>query len=414
MNARLDRARSGDSTGRGSDRLAIHPDRAARMRGTAIVFVSIAIVSCLAFAVLTLDVGMIVMTKIQLQNAADAAALAGASALRNGDQAEARRRAIAVAGQNLAWRNGLQPVVISNADVTFPTATRCRVRTHRTHETGDPLRTFFIGVLDPGSDRLADASALAEAEFADLCGSSCFKPWSPVDRWNDVNNNGQYDYGESYTDSNNNGQYDLGEPYNDANRNFQRDPDEPYDPVTTGYHPSKDVGTRITLKLGNSQDAITPGHFYAVDLPPLHDPSGTPPGTGGSTYRDYIANCAPFTVDLGDSLQVETGNMVGPTRQGALDLISQDPTAYWDNATQTIQGSAYGTSPRVCKLALFNPRYTPKSGRNFVVVSKLGAFFIETVGPGSNVRGVYMGLTTTGNPCTGGEPTFLTGLRLIE
>jgi hypothetical protein len=353
---------------------------------------------------------MILMTKIQLQNAADAAALAGASAfLDGGGQAEARARAIAVAGENVAWQDGLDPVVISNADVTFPTATRCRVRTHRTRATGDALRTFFISVLDPGSDRLAEANAVAEAEVMDICSASCFKPWSPVDRWDDTDGDNEYDYHEPYTDSNNNGQYDLGEPFTDQNANAAWDPDEPYDPYVTGYHAPEDIGLRITLKLGDPHDTIVSGHFYAIELD--GDPSG-----GASEYRNCIREpcCWPYEIGLGDSLLVKPGNMVGPTRQGTQDLIDQDPSAYWDNASQSVQGSVYGTSPRAVKIALFDPRYTPKSGRNWVTVSNLGAFFVESVRAG-DVTGVYMGLTTQGEPCAGpGDPTFLVGLRLVE
>ena len=54
-------------------------------------------------------------------------------------ETEARARAIAVTGENVAWRSGLEPVVINDADITFPAARRCRVRTHRTAATGDAV-----------------------------------------------------------------------------------------------------------------------------------------------------------------------------------------------------------------------------------------------------------------------------------
>ena len=41
-------------------------------------------------------------------------------------------------------------------------------------------------------------------------------------------------------------------------------------------------------------------------------------------------------------------------------------------------------------------------------------FFLESVGQQSNITGVFMGTTTGGDPCAGGEPTFLVGLRLTE
>lgn len=386
----------------------------ARMRGSALVFVAIAMVTCLAFSVLTIDIGLIMMTRVQLQNAADAAALAGASALVGATQETATDRAIAIAAENRAWLDGgLAPVGIEAGDVTFPAATRCRVQTHRTRATGDALRTYFVGVLAPASDRLAQTTAAAEAEYYFLCGSDCLKPWSVPDRWNDTNRNGAYDYGEAYTDSNRNGRYDVGEPYTDSNRNGVRDPDEPYDPRSTGYLPPRDIGLRITLKVGQPQDTIVPGFFYAVDFPPLGDPQGSPQN-GANQYRWNIANCSPYTIEVGDTLQVEPGNMRGPTRQGAQALIDSDPGASWDAGAKSVMGSAYGTSPRVIKIGFFDPRYTPKSGRNYVIVSKLGAFFIESVSSNSQVTGVFMGLGTQGEACNPGQPGFLTSLRLVE
>jgi hypothetical protein len=381
-------------------------------RGAVIIFVAVSLAACLAFAVLAIDVGAIFVTRVQLQNAADAAALAGASALLNGDQAEATDRAIAVAGENVALQDGPEPVVISDDDVTFPTASRCRVVTHRTEATGDPLQTFFSPIVGV-TDRLAQVTAVAEAEYYLICATDCIKPWSIPDRWQDLDGDEEFDYGDPYTDVNDNGNWDLGEPFDDDDGNGQYTPPEPYDPVSTGYLPPADVGIRLMLKAGDPHDAIVPSFFYAVCLPPLHSPEG-PPQPGANTYRWNIANCNSSMVSVGDSLEVEPGNMQGPTRQGVNELIDLDPDAYWDAGTQTVQGSNFGTSPRVVKVAFFDPRYTPKSGRNFVIVSKLSAMFVEGVGPQNSVIGVFMGLGTQGTACDGAEPGFLTGLRLVE
>ena len=117
-------------------------------------------------------------------------------------------------------------------------------------------------------------------------------------------------------------------------------------------------------------------------------------------------------ISVGDWLQIEPGNMRGPTKQGVNDLIAQDPGAFWSNATQTVEGSAYGTSPRVIKIALFDPLATPASGRNHVVISKLGAFFLESVDNQSTVTGRFMDETTTGQPCDPNDPALLYGLNL--
>jgi hypothetical protein len=362
-------------------------------------------------AVLAIDFGLIYLTRVQLQSAADAAAIAGAAALIEGDEQLAETRAITIAGENQAWRDGLETVGIGADDVTFPTSTRCRVTTHRTQGTGDALRTFFVGVL--GAQRLANVTAVATAEAIDVCGTTCLKPWSVPDRWDDVNGNGEYDYGDPYTDLNGNDQWDPGEPFDDQNGNGVYDGPEPYDPLGTGYLPPADVGTPIQLKIGQPQDAITPGFFFAVDFPPLNSPQGTPE-TGASVYNWTIENCSPYTIRVGDHLQIEPGNMTGPTKDGAQHLIDQDPGAYWDSQSNSIEGSSYGTSPRLIKLAFFDPQALPPSGRNHVVVSKLGAFFLEDVAPNGTVTGRFMDLVTAGEDCGPNPGGLLYSVKLVE
>jgi hypothetical protein len=165
------------------------------------------------------------------------------------------------------------------------------------------------------------------------------------------------------------------------------------------------------LKVGQPGDTIVPSFFYAVDLPPLDGSKKVK--SGASLYREHIIDCAPYLVELGDSLQVKPGNMQGPTRQGVQELIDQDPSAVWDNASQSVIGSVFGTSPRVVKIALFDPRYTPKSGRDFVIVAKLAAFFIERVDADGGVTGVLTGAMTQGEPCATEDPTFLTSVHLV-
>jgi Flp pilus assembly protein TadG len=93
--------------------------------GSVIILVTVSIVALLCFALLAIDGSIMMTTKTQLQNAADAAALAGASGLgEGGSQALATERAINTAAQNDAVRETRVPVVITESDVTFPTYTR--------------------------------------------------------------------------------------------------------------------------------------------------------------------------------------------------------------------------------------------------------------------------------------------------
>ena len=60
--------------------------RPNRRRGAALLMVTVAIVALMSFAIISIDGAILLTTKGQLQNAADSAALAGASALLQGDQ----------------------------------------------------------------------------------------------------------------------------------------------------------------------------------------------------------------------------------------------------------------------------------------------------------------------------------------
>lgn len=354
-------------------------------RGSIIIMAAVALVAMFAFAALTIDGAMMMTTKNQLQAAADAAALAAASGLVEGSQATATDRAIAIASSNLAELDIKRPVIITAADVTFPTPTTVRVQTHRTQGTGDALVAYFLKFGDPNSNNRTDVTAHAVAEYYDVCGSECLKPWSIPDRWGDSNGNNRYDAGE------------------------------PYDPIGTGYQAPGDVGTNIVLKVGNPSQAIAPGQFFPVDLPSLDCNCGVTPQTGGADYRWNIANCNTYVVDVGDRLQVEPGNMVGPTKAGVQELVDRDPGAYWDGQNQTVAGSAYGKSPRIILVAFFDPTSPPTSGRNWVRVTKVGAFFIEGVQPNGDVTGRFIKATVDGEKCAVQNPgTFLKGITLVE
>jgi hypothetical protein len=238
-------------------------------------------------------------------------------------------------------------------------------------------------VVDLSLPNTVDVTAVAVAEIADICTTDCLKPWAIPDRWDDLNDNGVYD------------------------------PGEPYDPILTGYVPPGDVGTPIVLKIGNPHASIAPGQFFPVDFPPLG--YGENPHTGGDYYREWIATCSPYPIAVGDSLQLEPGNMVGPTDQGVDELIALDPTAYWDEERRTIGGSAFGLSPRAIKVPFFDPTRPPDSGRNWVYVTKIAAFFLESRGPGSRVNARFMELASPGTPCPeGAPPSFIHGLTLVQ
>jgi Flp pilus assembly protein TadG len=355
-------------------------------RGSALILVTGSIALLIAFAIIAIDVPILLTTKGQLQSAADAAALAGASGLLAGSRDLAIQRAIEFASYNDALQETRVSVVITEADISFPAADIIRVQTHRTEGTGDALRTYFRRLVDPLNGNRADVTAVAEAQWYDVCGAKCLKPWAVPDRWDDTNANGVYDAGE------------------------------PYEPGVTSYLAPRDVGTTITLKAGSPQDAIAPGNFFPVCYPPLDFPGGEPE-TGGDTYREWIAGCTPYTVGPGDRLLVQPGNMVGPTRQGFEDLIALDPNARWDVGTQTVTGSAWGMSPRIALVPFFDPTQPPTGGRDWVRITRVGVLFIEQM-LGNEVRGRFMTINVPGIMCPPGSPgsmgAMVKGITLIQ
>lgn len=352
------------------------------------ITITLTIVLMFLFAMVVIDGAIVQTTKTMLQNAADAAALAGVSGLVNDvdNLTLARERAKLMAAANKAVEDIQTPVIITNDDIEFPEPGQIRVTTHRTAAKGDPVRTYFLRFIDLVRPNTADVTAVATAEVYDVCGVKCVKPWSVPDRFNDVDGNGEWTPGIDF-----------------------------YDPIITGFQAPGDVGLQITLHSGNPSETPAPGQYFSIDLPPLDYPGGPAPITGGDAYREFIAECAEYTVAPGDWLQCEPGQMVGPTVQGVLDLIAQDPNAQWDAATQSVINSDFGLSPRVALIPFFNPEVGIDSGRYKVEVTKVAAFFIESVGPGSRVTGRFLRVSAPGEPCEEDDPeSFIVGLHLIE
>jgi len=340
-------------------------------KGSSLIMVTISIVAIMAFAVLAIDLSIIQLAKTQLQNAADAAVLAGALELgqTNGDQAAATTQAITIAGLNVAIQNTQQPVVITSADVTFPEDKKITVFTHRTIATNDPVMLYFMNVLNTTIGKQGEMTAHASANIYPVSGTNCIKPWCMPDKWDDADNDSLYDVGEFY------------------------------DPYITGYKIPDHLGQQIVLKLNKSQDSPRMGWFYAVDFAPIN--TGEVVEVGADAYREWIGYCEPYMISIGDRLQIEPGNMIGPTGQGIGDLIARDPDAYWDAASGTVMGSIHPTSPRVLKVTLFNPQVgvqTDSNGRDYLTIVKIIVVFLEGY-QAKDVVGRFMRQAVAGEPC---------------
>jgi Flp pilus assembly protein TadG len=354
-----------------------------RARGSTMVIVALVMVALLGFAALAIDVGVIYTAKAQCQNAADAGALAGAgymltlNNLNPGATNKIKTRAVDYANFNSVLST---PVSILTSDVTIDlNLKRCTVCVPRTTARGNPVPTFFARVLLRNS---VDVSACATAEVANAQVSNCLKPWALPDAFVDGNGNGVYDPGDYYEQ----GVTSYGTDYR---------------------HNGFDVGTQLTVKQADPSGAIAPGQFFPIDLPILNSPD-----TGGDRYRDNITTCNPSPVSVGDTLYTENGNMIGPTLQGVQDLILQDQYAYWDTTSGQVGGSSYGAagSPRIIRVAFFDPGDPPVSGKTTIVVTNIASLFLE--GINGNVVTARIMLASGQTP--GGNPGGLQFVRLVQ
>jgi hypothetical protein len=383
------------------------------------VHVALILVAMIAFSALTIDLGAMFVSRRQVQNAADAAALAASLSLsyvNSTDVTLARNSAISAAQQNLVW--GQQPDILAT-DVTVlgacpagapgvgPCVQANVFRTSYQRANGSPLPTFFaqiVGVNEQGVRATATAQLQAGTGTAD-----CVKPVAVPDRW--IENR---PVPAQWTNSSTFERYEQ----NGNNKGALLTPADDYVPPTTnslgsGFTVQNDYGTELILKEGNPHDAIDPGFFYPIVIDPTC--------VGGNCYRDAWEGCSAVPIGPGTVLNPEPGNMIGPTRQGVTTLINQDPTASWSTAANGGRGGPVGgcmaagtcgRSPRWVAIPLFDVKaydqartLENQNGRTVpITIVKVIGFWLDRI-QGNNVYGRIMYYPTTsftGPPIPGG------------
>ena len=390
-------------------------------RGAVLVHVAIAMLVLIAFSALAIDYGALLVGRSQAQNAADAAALAGASSLAFDDPDDiprAKDSAAAAAQANLVL--GAAPSIVAATDVqmVFPCPpgapglpdTCIRANVYRSAGRSNALPTFFAQIVGVTSQ---DVRATATAQVVTGNATDCLKPWAVADKWDENWENGAVNNGPWTPTSN----FDK---YMKQGNDYVPDPSVTtpdiytaptptssgtgFAPFDSNGNPTSDYGLQISLKIGNSQNRLSSGWFLSLDLP---CPAGV--GTGANCYRWNIKNCNDTVYKIGDSLTVssEQGNMVGPTDQGVegggptngdgLAILLRDPDASWNSTTNTIQGSCapgvcgdglyHASSPRIVPVAVFNLDSffaSSPNGQTSVTITNIMGFFIEGMGSGQN------------------------------
>ncbi|NNF13726.1 MAG: hypothetical protein HKN72_10895 [Gemmatimonadetes bacterium] len=392
-----------------------------RERGGTLVLMAVVSVAMLGLAALAVDVGMGFTAKGEAQRIADAAALAGASAFLEYEGADgvapAEERAY-----DFALRNVIRNVDVDSSELTIqvvPDESLVRVWVQR-----ESIGTWFARLI--GVDEM-NILASAAAQATQAGAARCLKPFAVPDLWHDADD-----------DTDGDRVWDEGEEWELGSH-----PDDRYIPYTgpdgaadaTGYGsewrgPDQDFGAQINLKMPDPQSEYVPapGIFlpwripYDDDQEPCDQGGGGGQDSGGAVYRRNICSCNNSPVELGAEYQIEPGNMIGPTNQGVDELIEDDPNAYWDPTMDGgrggIRDSDFGdglSSPRVIKLALFDPSEIEGSGMQTIRFNNFALMFIEEqAGRHDPVVARFMyfvsGEESTG-PTTGSLVRYL---RLVE
>ena len=412
--------------------------RSGPERGAVLIHVAIGIVVLIGFLTFVVDYGVMWVGRGQAQNAADAGALAGAVAMAfdaNGWTNRTPTGPARTAARQMAitnWVIGQAPDVNIATDVYFTGApadmcpadangnTPCiRVDVYRNQARANPLPSIFgqaFGIAPYG----VRATATARVAIADS--SDCMKPWIIPDKWLD-----HYDVTptidvDNWTDD------DRFET-RDNRDNPLPNPDvyTPPSPTNagTGFKATPqsqggDLGRRVVLKQGGPSTAIGPGIFQPVRIPRYDGAS-----QGGDEYRENIATCAGLPIGIGDVLESENGNMIGPTRQGVLDLIALDPSAQWDSTSNSVINScataspSCGRSPRIVAVPVYNTAVYDTTRRQglpqFTIINIVG-FFIEQM-QGNDVVGYFTevpGLVRAATAPIDPSASFLTQIQLIR
>lgn len=297
--------------------------------GAALVLAGVALTGILGMAALAIDVAMVYGARGDAQRAADAAALAGASAFvdanPNSVAGDAVSRAMETAQRNTIRRAVIAPdevtVVVDEEDATV------RVTIRR-----GQLSTLFARALGVGA---VPVSARATARVSEATSASCVKPFAPPEGGGGGGGTG------------------AGRPGGRRNR--------PGSGTSTGNGGNGYAyGQQMVLK-GPSANAesfpwVIPTEAGWEGPCPVHGASHTPP-----RYEANICNCNRTTVTTGTSYGRVAGWQGGlrqHTSSGVAGLLAQDPNAVWDPGRGEVVGSQHANwrrSPRVVSVPLYDP-----------------------------------------------------------
>lgn len=128
-------------------------------------------------------------------------------------------------------------------------------------------------------------------------------------------------------------------------------------------------GQSYEIKLGGGSG----GNYSALSLD----------GTGANNYRDNIVNGSSGSYAISESVNMEPGNMVGPTVTGLQQRIGADPNYSWTDLVN-LDGTLRGIdddNPRILLIPIITE---PVPGRSDVTITGFALFYVEGPPPDWN------------------------------
>ena len=435
-------------------------------RGAALALVAVSLVVILGMGALAVDMGMLIKQHNDAQRAADAAALAGASAFQDAKPFDAivpaGKQAIEYLAKNyvggtyidtsgaVSSVNGGNRYITQVAEgvvVVLPDSQKVRVIVRRA-----AVGTFFARVLGYLNVPIA---AKAAARVFEAGSGKCVKPFAFPDYWYDADNdnapaNRLEDLGPGQGKGGETWKYgsspdDHYRAYGDADgtgevtglgSDFRNSSVAGGDKTNTKYW--EDKGRPIILKKSNPQQTSSPGFFLPWVLP------GSNPGA--ADYKANIVGCNPAQINLTTDFNVDgsadtssydnkPGNMIGPTKQGMDSLIALDPKACWAPSTEVREGVTYTTgsvkllsdantctvdypgwmsSPRVAIVPLFDPAQM-QSGKTQLRFNNLALIFLDPqLDRHAPVAGHFLYFVRGTGPADPNKGSLIKQLKLVE
>ncbi|MFN7979727.1 MAG: pilus assembly protein TadG-related protein [Vicinamibacterales bacterium] len=409
--------------------------RSAGERGAILVQTAAMLVGLTALSAFVVDYGILWTARRQIQNTADAAAMAAALSLAfyaPGDLARARANAYTAVNANKVWG---QAASMEDNDVSFAACPSgsvgrgacVRVQVYRNEDHQSPLPTIFgslVGVNEQG----VRATATAQVLYGDS--ADCVKPVAVPDRWTELFNNqgpAGWDPLDTFQRYQNNGRLIPGGDL---------------------YVPPAGVGNNGSGYTRDTAGVVAGSYGVQARFEPqrqLNQPAGdrqfipvriSPGANGPMDMLQDFADCSSRVISPGMDLEVEPANATMPTREGVAALVDADLNAYWDPALNGGRGGVAGgcmatggctVSPRIVPLVAFDPDEWDQDrvdssghghhghGRSEVTVTRLLGFFVESY-EAPYMVGRFMGYPAAPRTAMTSDPqsSFIISVALVR